>query len=251
MTSSIAKKFLFTPVVVSAAVFATLTLPLQLFGSQQVTFQLQEETRFFGQLEDFAPQYLSVAGVLSIGAGMISLAAMGWRQSSRKSAQVKNELSTLAQNLQEKQELLEALQQAKSEFDAFSDVKLDQLSSEELSQQPIPTFRQETQPQVKPFVITESSVTPSAVNVQAVAAKFTSAQTFFGYTQAKHSTSHIQSHIQPKDSVSPSSTPTSEVEKLDSELQEIMHAITSMRMALRTSHPQSVTSVRRQNTKTA
>lgn len=231
-SSSIAKKFIFIPVVVSAAVFGTLTLPLNLFGSKPIAIKVQEEPIFFGQVEDLAPPYLTVAGIISVGAGIVSLAAMGWQQSSHKSAQVKDEISSLAQHLQEKQELLEALQQAKAEFDAFSDFQLDESLPEEILSTPNPDLKPEIQPQVELQIITDLPVNLNPVNVEVVAAKFTSAQTFLGYNQVKNL-------------VSSSPNRTSEVEQLDTELQQIMERIISMRKALR-SNPQGVTSALQQ-----
>ena len=67
MTTSPLKKFVLAPVVLSAAVFSVLTLPLAVFVSQPVTIQLQEEPVFSGQLRDVATPYLGLASALSLG----------------------------------------------------------------------------------------------------------------------------------------------------------------------------------------
>ena len=59
MSSSPLKKFVLTPVVLSATVFAALTLPLGVLGSKPVTINLQQEQVFQGQLRDVATPYLS------------------------------------------------------------------------------------------------------------------------------------------------------------------------------------------------
>jgi len=59
MTGSPLKKFILTPALLSAAVFATLTLPLAVFGSKPVTIQLQQEPVFQGQLRDVATPFLT------------------------------------------------------------------------------------------------------------------------------------------------------------------------------------------------
>jgi hypothetical protein len=69
MSGSPLKKFVLTPVVVSAAVFAAMTLPLAIFGSKPVTIQLQQEPVFQGQLRDVATPYLGLATALSLGGG--------------------------------------------------------------------------------------------------------------------------------------------------------------------------------------
>src|SRR3712207_3688813 len=108
MSGSPLKKFVVTPVVISAAVFGALTLPLALLGSKPVTIQLQGEPVFYGQLRDVATPYLGLASAISLGAGIASVAVSGWRSSTRKSSQAEAQLSNLAQHLKEKEAELEA-----------------------------------------------------------------------------------------------------------------------------------------------
>lgn len=117
MSSSPLKKFVLTPVVLSATVFAALTLPLAVLGSKPVTIKLQQEQVFQGQLRDVATPYLGLASVLSLGAGLASVAITGWRLSTRKSSQVEAQLSAIAQNLQEKEAQLEALKLSQSRLE--------------------------------------------------------------------------------------------------------------------------------------
>src|SRR4028118_1176018 len=114
MSNSPLKKFVLTPVVISAAVFGTLTLPLALLGKQPVTIQLQQEPVFQGQLRDVATPYLGLASIISLGAGFASVAFTGWRRSTHKSSQVEAQLSDLAKHLQEKELQLEALKLSES-----------------------------------------------------------------------------------------------------------------------------------------
>ncbi len=118
MTGSPLKKFLFTPIILSTAVFSALTLPLAFFGDQEVTIQLQEEPVHHGKLRDIATPYLGLASVLGVGTGIATIAVTGWRQSSKKSAQAEEQLSDLERNLQEKEQLLEELQLSKSRLAA-------------------------------------------------------------------------------------------------------------------------------------
>lgn len=118
MTGFTLKQYVLTPVILSAAVFSALTLPLAVFGSKPVTIQFQQEPIFSGQLRDVATPYLGFATALSLGTGLASIALTGWRQSTRKSSQVEEELSTLAQSLKEKEQQLQSLLLSESRLSA-------------------------------------------------------------------------------------------------------------------------------------
>jgi hypothetical protein len=109
MTTSLLQKFVLTPVLLSAAVFATLSVPLALFGKQPVTIQLQEEPVFSGQLRDISSPYLGMAAVLSLGAGFATVAVAGWQRSTSKSSLVEAQLLDLAKHIQQRETQLEAL----------------------------------------------------------------------------------------------------------------------------------------------
>jgi len=258
-TSATAIKFILTPVALSAAVFATLTLPLNLFGSKPVTVQVQEEPLFFGELKDFAPLYLGVAGLLSAGVGLTSVAMMGWQQSNRKSAVVEQKLAQLTQTLDEKQKLLDNIRSSQSQLDAsglqnWLDKQATELTSTTVNQDtqtpaPANAMEQDTpeieevslqtaleqqvsspansapvdvieaQPQMEPQVISEQPITSAQVNsMQALAASLASAQAVFGNPPAQET--------------QPSSSTTSEVERIDHQLEQMMAQIISMRQAL-------------------
>ncbi len=118
MSRSPLLKFVLAPAVLSAAVFATLTLPLAVLGSKPVSIELQEEPVFHGQLRDVAAPYLGLVSALSLGAGVASIAVIGWRQSIRKSAQTEEQLLDLVQSLKEKEELLEALKLSQPQLES-------------------------------------------------------------------------------------------------------------------------------------
>lgn len=250
MSITTVKKFVLTPIVLSAGVFCVLTLPLNLFGSKPVTIQVQKEPLFFGQLKDFAPQYLAVTGILSFGTGFITLAMIGWQHSSRNSVQVKEKISNLERNLKEKQKLLEAIHRTQMGLEAANS---NEASEAQVIQQPTPvreldvqttsfSFHEDVEKQsnspsftsisaaVEPVAITTQPiepqpVVPEQVKVQAAAAKFTSAQTFLGYTQVKDS-------VQPSP-VESSLIATSAAEELDNKLQQIMEQVSSLQQTLR------------------
>jgi hypothetical protein len=228
MSGSPLKKFVLTPVVVSAAVFAAMTLPLAIFGSKPVTIQLQQEPVFQGQLRDVATPYLGLATALSLGAGVASIAVTGWRISTRKSSQAEAQLLDLTQNLKQKEELLEALQLSESRREASG---LSAFVDEEVPLQQAlqpPVTSQSTNPVLEPLVITAQPieaqpVAVSGVTVQAAAAKFACAQNFLGYAQAKTLVQPIPQET---------SLASLEVEQLHTQLQQIMAQMASVQTAL-------------------
>jgi hypothetical protein len=228
MSGSPLKKFVLTPVVVSAAVFAAMTLPLAIFGSKPVTIQLQQEPVFQGQLRDVATPYLGLATALSLGAGVASIAVTGWRISTRKSSQAEAQLLDLTQNLKQKEELLEALQLSESRLEASG---LSAFVDEEVPLQQAlqpPVTSQSANPVLEPLVITAQPieaqpVAVSGVTVQAAAAKFACAQNFLGYAQAKTLVQPIPQET---------SLASLEVEQLHTQLQQIMAQMASVQTAL-------------------
>lgn len=258
-TSATAIKFILTPVALSAAVFATLTLPLNLFGSKPVTVQVQEEPLFFGELKDLAPHYLGVAGLLSAGVGITSLAMMGWQQSNRKSAVVEQKLAQLTQTLDEKQKLLDNIRSSQSQLDAsglqnWLDKQATELTSTTVNQDtqtpaPVNAMEQDTpeieevslqtaleqqvsspansapvdvieaQPQMEPQVMSEQPITSAQVNSMQALAA------------SLASTQAVFGNTPAQDAQSSSPT-TSEVETIDHQLEQMMAQIIAMRQAL-------------------
>lgn len=224
MTTSPLKKFVLAPVVLSAAVFSVLTLPLAIFGSQPVTIQLQEEPVFSGQLRDVATPYLGLAGVLSLGAGIASVAVTGWQQSSRKSSQVEAQLAGLAQHLKEKEELLEALKLSESRLEASG---LSAFLDEEATLQPVaktPAVNFEASHPVMPLGVKTQAVETPVVpkkTVQEAIAKFPSVQNALGHTWTKAAATPSSRAIAPKD-----------IEELNLQLQQIMSQVASLQTAL-------------------
>lgn len=228
MSNSPLKKFVVTPVVISAAVFGVLSLPLALLGSKPVTIQLQGEPVFYGQLRDVATPYLGLASAISLGAGIASVAITGWQSSTRKSSQVEAELSDLAQHLKKKEAELEALKLCESKLEASG---LNAFVDETVSlEQAIKTISesQKAQPVLQAQVMTNQAVeapvaVPSSVTVQAAAAKFASSQTFLGYSQAKAPFKGAT----PVKELAPC-----EVDQLQNQLQQIMAQMASVQTAL-------------------
>ena len=256
MTSSTVKKFLFTPLIVSAAVFCTLSLPLHVFGAKTLDIKIKDESVFFGELKEFSPLYMEMTGVLSATAGIISLAVMGWRHAGQKSTRVEAELANLARSLKEKQDLLEKLKGEESQLNesiSTSGLKPNYEQSISTGSSGLkPNYEQsistgssglkpnysETPSVVTPLVITEYPVEPQSFVRQKVlpsaTAKFASAQTFLGYTQAKDgvvSSPNTNSEVE-----------DSEVEALESQLVQIAQQIASLKEKKLRSNPHGVSS---------
>lgn len=228
MPASPLQKLVLAPIVVSATVFAVLTLPLAILGSKPVTIQFQKEAPFKGQLKDVAAPYLVLASVLSLGAGLASVAITGWQRSTRKSSQVEAQLSDLAKNLQEKEAQLEALKVSQSRLEAsgLSAFLDEQVTLEQV--QPIQPLNMDEKPVVEPLVITTQPFeaqpqVQSQRTVQAAAARFATAQTFLGYTQPK-------TPLQP----TPVETPLalSQVQELHTKLEQIKAQMATLQTAL-------------------
>lgn len=234
MTGSTLKKFILTPVILSATVFGALTLPLALLGSKPVTIQFQEEPLFHGQLRDVAAPYLGLASVLSVGAGIASVAISGWSSAARKSSQVEAQLSGLEQHLKEKEELLETLKLSEARLEA-SGLKAfleDEATTQRVEPKALPAHQNpEPAIEIKPLVITTQPIQAqpvalSPVTTQAAAAQFASAQAFLGYTQVNNS-------VKPVPQESPvSSIASSQVDELHAQLQNIMAQMASVQTVL-------------------
>lgn len=222
MSNSPLKKFIVTPVVISAAVFGVLSLPLALLGSKPVTIQLQGEPVFYGQLRDVATPYLGLASAISLGAGIASVAVTGWRSSTRKSSQVEAQLSDLAQHLKKKEAELEALKLSESKLEASG---LGAFVDETVPlEQAIKTTSASQKAQVMTNQAVEAPVVvPSSVSVQAAAEKFAISQTFLGYSQAKAPLKGAT----PVKELAPC-----EVDQLQNQLQQIMAQMASVQTAL-------------------
>ncbi|MEQ9553764.1 MAG: hypothetical protein RIM23_29595 [Coleofasciculus sp. G3-WIS-01] len=164
MTGSPLRKFLFTPIILSTAVFSVLTLPLAFFGDKEVTIQFQGEPVHHGQLRDIATPYLGLASVLGVGTGIATVAVTGWLQSSRKSAHAEEQLSDLERNLKEKEQLLEDLKLSKSRLAAAG---LNNFLEQELEQEFVQLSDSEVQHLVKENVKPEPKIVqPSDHEVQ-------------------------------------------------------------------------------------
>lgn len=231
MPGSPLKKFILTPVLISASIFAVLSLPLVLIGNQQITIKMQEETAYDGKLRDVATPYLGFAGIFALGAGVVCVALSGWQQSSRKSEAVEAQLSGLAQHLKEKEAQLEALKLSESRLEvsglkAFLEEDIP-LESTNMTSVPIAHSPLVMEEYVTPLHTIDVQAIPSPQRiVQSTTAKFACAQTFLGYTYGKTTPKPVAQVI--------SQTYNKDVEQLQTQLQHLMAQMASLQAALST-----------------
>ncbi len=100
-------KHLVPATIATSTIFIIFTAPLALFGSQPIDVQLQGEHIFEGQLKQVAAPYCGLAGLLSLGAGLASLAVTGWRQAARESEECEQQLAEIERQLKQKESLLQ------------------------------------------------------------------------------------------------------------------------------------------------
>ena len=245
MQNSQLKKLVLTPVLVSAAVFATLTLPLAFFGTKPITIQLQEEPILTGKLRDVAAPYLGLVSIVSFGAGLASVAVTGWRSSTQKSSQVEAQLSNLAQNLREKEAQLEALKHSESHLEASGlNAFLDDSFTPVQAKTP-PVANLEPQPEVEAFVITtlpfeaqaivQSSQSPRTV--QASASRFPAAQSFLGYARTQET---VIPQPAPKVTQLAPLDVSLDVKELHTKLEQIRAQMATLQTAIAATSPETI-----------
>ena len=102
-------KSLMSSAVLAGIVFCSTTVPLAALNSKTLTVQVNEQPVLMGQLQDFAPPYLGLATLLSLGTGIVSLSALGWRQSAKQLESATDKTKSLEQKLQEQAYMIENL----------------------------------------------------------------------------------------------------------------------------------------------
>jgi len=238
MTLSTLQKFLLPPAIASLSVFSLMSLPLATLGDKQIAINFQEEPTFSGKLRDIAIPYVVLATSLSVGSGILALALCGWRNSSRKSAKIQQELSNLEEHLQQKEALLEEWKVSESRLQvsglsAFLDdeIPFEQAFSSKAfaatvsqpvgAQIPMPMHAQS----VNPVPRTIKQNTTSTVKSVATASAFASAQTYFGYAQPN--TNSTQETVTVSEMNETAIIP-SEFEELQKQLREMMLQMQAM-----------------------
>ncbi|MFH7028239.1 MAG: hypothetical protein ACHBN1_23260 [Heteroscytonema crispum UTEX LB 1556] len=249
MSLSALQQFFLPPVIASAAVFSAMTIPLAVLGSEQVVIKIQEEPIFHGKLRDVATPYVVLATAISLGAGISATAIFGWRHSSRKSTEIRQQLSSLEEHLEQKEELLKELQLSESRLqitglNAFlnDEVPFEQavaskaisatVSQPVVAQTPAPVY----EPPVNRALSAPASAVRQAPNRIASAATavnaasaFASAQTFLGYAQTN---TNSQKQTTPSE-VNQKAIVPSEFEELQNQLKEMMLQMQAMQNNLR------------------
>jgi hypothetical protein len=79
-------KFVLPSLFASGAVFTALSLPLAVYGSERVEFQVTDSVGVSGVLKDLTAPYLGLSGLISLAVGGAGLTLMGVGHSKKKSA---------------------------------------------------------------------------------------------------------------------------------------------------------------------
>jgi hypothetical protein len=236
MSLSALAKFILPPVLASAAVFSAMTVPLAAIGDKQINIKFQEETLFFGKLRDVALPYVVVATGLSLGAGISAIAISGWRNSSRKSTEIGQQVSQLELQLQQKEELLKEfkLSETRLQVSGLNSFLEEQASSP--ASKGYPTLNPiVSQPVAKQAPPQQAQVkTQEIASANAASAAFASAQNFLGYTQSKND---IKEEIANISQANQTSITAAEFEQLRTQLRNMMLQMQAMENNL-TSTPQ-------------
>lgn len=239
MSLSTLAKFILPPVLASAAVFSAMTLPLAAIGDKQINIKFQEETLFFGKLRDVALPYVVVATGLSLGAGISAIAISGWRNSSRKSTEVEQQVSQLELQLQQKEELLKEfkLSETRLQVSGLNSFLEEQASSPASKGYPTLNPVSHSQPveaQIPPQQAQAKSQNTTSANASSA---FVSAQSFLGYTQSKND---IKEEIANISQASQTSITPAEFEQLRGQLRDMMLQMQAMQNNLSsTAQPQN------------
>ncbi|MCY7321944.1 MAG: hypothetical protein LH660_09140 [Phormidesmis sp. CAN_BIN36] len=183
-------KFFIPATLTAGAVFSVLAAPLALFGSESVNIQFQGET-FDGELKDLATPYLGLAGVLSLGAGVASIALTGWRQSDQQSTRIEQQLLEVQQQLREREVQIQTNFLSDKHLDASG---LRFFLEDEVRHQDTPvaaTARPSIQtnaPKMQPTVVTMNSaiseaVIPQTTTIQDTVSPLSAAQAFLSFSR--------------------------------------------------------------------
>lgn len=228
MSLSALRKFVLPPVMTAAAVFSILSFPLAILGDKPINIRFEDEPIFDGKLRDVAPPYVVIVTALSLGAGVAAAAICGWQSSSRKSSKIEQQLSTLEENLEQKDKLLKEfkLSDSRLQVSGLTSFLNDEVPFDQAANQRVPAVVTQPAPTQAPAY--QASVTATHTNqtgtVTAAASAFASAQTFVSYGQAE-----VPSHTsaisipQAKANVTPI-----EFEELQRQLREMMDRMQTM-----------------------
>ncbi|NJR50204.1 MAG: hypothetical protein HC780_12190 [Leptolyngbyaceae cyanobacterium CSU_1_3] len=241
-------KCLLPAALVSGAVFSVLTAPLALFGSEPITVEMKgSKTEVFsGSLKDVAAPYLGLAGILSIGMGLTGVALAGWRQSSRQSGKLAQQVSGMKNQLMEKENQIQGL--------LFSDRQLETsglhffLDDEVKSVIPtsviVPSQPEEkhsvvaqpivqTDAHVAQPIVFSTSVAPSRPalsqsTVQAAVSPLSAAQSFLSFSRTGSPASAAAKPAWTQVTSAPSEGAVAQISELQTQLQQIMTQIETL-----------------------
>jgi hypothetical protein len=261
MSLSALGKFVLPPVIAAAGVFSAMSLPLAIMGDKPVGIRYEEEPVFDGRIRDIAPPYVVFVTALSFGVGIGVAAIGGWRSSARKSSLFEHQLSTLEQDLEQKDKLLKELKLSDSRLQVSglssfldSEAMIDQpiinkalppvnqpiVQEPVIAQTPVQKFQQYKQspvatmapkPIATPKIETQKQAPSQPANVKNAASSFASGasvQAFLNYDkshQVVDSTPINNSQVQPTMS-------DGSFEAIQQQLREMMEQMRAMQNSM-------------------
>ncbi|KAM3096103.1 hypothetical protein ACKFKF_23585 [Phormidesmis sp. 146-12] len=227
-------KFLVPAALAAGAVFSISTAPLALFGSEPITVEMKGTEVFKGSLKDVAAPYLGFAGALSLAVGVTSLALTGWRQSSRQSGKLEQQVSGMQNQLQEKEVQLQELLLSDKSLETtglqffLEDEESSQLVSDEVaapSQPIVQAPAQVSQPIV--YAAPSQSILSAKPTVQTAVSPLQAAQAFLSFsrtgTSAKAAVKPAWTQVPPA-----SESTVAQISELQTQLQQIMAQIETL-----------------------
>ena len=243
-------KLLATSALASGAIFAALTAPLVIFGSEPIVIQTKSESIFEGNLKDIAAPYIGFTGLLSLTAGVASISIAGWRQAAQRNKEAEQQLSTLRQSLTVKEAQLQRmlLSEKSLESAGLSFFLEDEVTSQrpEVSDGdaivPLPTMPRSEEPIVEPSAYSVPMVAPRRVSVpprvtvQSAVSPLHAAQSFLSFTRSNSAgLNHDSSWTQP--AATTGEAAVEQIQTLQTQLQQMMAQIESLQSHLTVNVP--------------
>lgn len=102
-------KFVLPSLLASGAVFTALSLPLAVYGSERVEFQITENVGVSGVLKDLTAPYLGLSGLISLAVGGAGLTLMGVGHSRKQAAALEQQYLESQQALKGREAEIQAI----------------------------------------------------------------------------------------------------------------------------------------------
>jgi hypothetical protein len=102
-------KLVLPATLLAGTVFSALTVPLAIYGSEQVIVSVNNQRLFDDRLKDVALPYLGFATLASVGMGVACVSLVGWQQANRRAQALETQSHALQQQLANKEAQVQEL----------------------------------------------------------------------------------------------------------------------------------------------